>query len=557
MSAKNSNFKIVTEENGGEYSFYLENISEETIYPEEIVVLEGNMPFDGNTCVYCDGFNMLSQYTGTVECMKNIGLYSDKEHYRFMQKEGYFTGYNYALFYATETTLLGFSSCNRFGGEIRFNKDRVEIVQRIFSIPVKSHEKIRLEDFCILKGEKYEVLNRFSKIIEKNHKRRRNDILPVGWCSWYCFGPNVTDKNIRDNIAVMKQKFSIMKYVLIDDGYQNKMGDWLENNIEFGSIKKLCDEICSAGLEPAIWIAPFVAEKNSRLFKEHPDYFVKDDSGEPLASDRVTFGGWRCAPWYMLDGTHPEARAYIKRVFKTMKKKYNCSYFKLDANMWGAMPFGKRYDNTKTPIEGYRMMMETICEAVGEDGFILGCNAPMWPSLGLVNAMRTSGDVSRNTKVLSECAKENMLRAWQNERLWLCDTDCLVLTDNRKDLVDAGGKLLKEDMISKDELLYSAAYAFACGGSVIFSGDDMTKYKKREIEFYNKIKLAEKNELYFNGNNIEISKNEKYYVILNDTDREKVYSIAAEKIFDFVSGREIENPVKVSAHCGKIIAYKL
>ncbi len=44
------------------------------------------------------------------------------------------------------------------------------------------------------------------------------------------------------------------------------------------------------------------------LHREHPEWFMKDETGQPLRSDKVTFGGKRNGPWYALDGTHPGAR---------------------------------------------------------------------------------------------------------------------------------------------------------------------------------------------------------------------------------------------------------
>lgn len=62
----------------------------------------------------------------------------------------------------------------------------------------------------------------------------------------------------------------------------------------------------------------------------------------------------------MLDGTHPEARSYLTHVFQVMREEWHVKYFKLDANMWGAMPFGFRYEKNKTCVEAYRMGMEAI-----------------------------------------------------------------------------------------------------------------------------------------------------------------------------------------------------
>ena len=545
--------EIITKTENNEYKFFLKNNSSETIYPDEVVVMQGRMPFQKDTRVYCDGFNMLSQYMGTVENMECMSMYSDEKHYKLPTKDGYFTGYNYALFFSKQTTLWGFTSCRRFSGEIRFNSDNYEIVEKLYSIPIRSGEIIELESFSILKGEKNELLNCYASIIQKNHPPRKNTVTPSGWCSWYCFGPDVTEEEIRQNMAVMKNKFSFMKYVLIDDGYQNKMGDWLTVKKDFGCMSAVCDNIRSAGALPAIWIAPFIAERDSNIMKNHPEYFVCDESGNPLSSDEVSFGGWRCAPWYMLDGTNPAAVEYIKNIFIEMKNRYGCNYFKLDANMWGALPFGKRYDNTKTPIEAYRIVMEAICEAVGDDGFILGCNAPMWASLGLVNGMRTSEDVLRKVDVFALLAKQNLFRSWQNNKLWLCDPDCFTISNNKKDIIDGAGNAAENNYLNEAEFSYCMAYIFASGSKILFSGDDMTTYTDKQIGLINRLKDLDNDNIYFENDQFEICHNKKYYVFLNSTENEKSFNINCAKMSDFFDDSVVCNPINVSAHSGKII----
>lgn len=556
MLKESGEIEIITKKVNNEYILFLKNNSAETIYPDEVIVMSGKMPFERNTRAYCDGFNMLSQYTGTVENMKCIGPYTDCGHYKLPQKDKYFTGYNYALFFEEKTTLWGFTSCRRFCGEIRFNSDKYEIAERLYNIPIESGETIELESFCILAGEKNSILDTYAKLIQSNHSARKPKILPSGWCSWYCFGADVTEKDIENNMQVMKESFDFMKYVLIDDGYQDKMGDWLKDNENFGNMNRMCEKIRSAKALPAIWVAPFVAEKDSEILLKHPEYFVSDETGKPLAADKVSFGGWRCAPWYMLDGTNPEAVEYIKTIFVEMKKRYGCNYFKLDANMWGVLPFGKRYDSTKTPIEAYRAVMTAICEAVGEDGFILGCNAPMWASLGLVDGMRTSGDVSRNFDTFVLSAKENLFRAWQNNKFWLCDPDCITMAGNVKNMVDGGGNTAENNKLSEAEFDYCAAYIFASGAEILFSGDDMTLYSERQIEIINKLENSDNSNMCFKNDEFEIIKNKKYCVILNSSDDEETFNLNCEKMKDFFCEKEITNPIKVPRHSGRIIEFE-
>ena len=56
-------------------------------------------------------------------------------------------------------------------------------------------------------------------------------------------------------------------------------------------------------------------------------------------------------PWFALDGTHPEVQAHLTGLFRTMRQEWGCTYFKLDANFWGAMHGGRLHDPKATRIE--------------------------------------------------------------------------------------------------------------------------------------------------------------------------------------------------------------
>jgi alpha-galactosidase len=199
-----------------------------------------------------------------------------------------------------------------------------------------------------------------------------------------------------------------------------------------------------------------VAEEKSKLFQQHPDWFIKDASGAPLRSDRVTFGGWRRGPWYALDGTHPEAQAHLDRLFYTMRTQWGCTYFKLDANFWGAMHGGRFHDPKATRIEAYRRGMRAIIRG-SIDAFILGCNHPIWPSIGVVHGSRSSNDIKRTWERVMTTARQNLSRNWQNGRLWWNDPDAVVLAGELNDA----------------ECQFHATAIYATGGMVL-SGDDLT-----------------------------------------------------------------------------------
>jgi alpha-galactosidase len=293
---------------------------------------------------------------------------------------------------------------------------------------------------------------------------------PTGWCSWYCFGPSVTAQQVLDNLDAIATKIPGLTYVQIDDGYQPAMGDWLETGAAFGGdVRRVLDEIRKRGFQPAIWVAPFIAEEQSHVFQQHRDWFVKDAADAPLRSDLVTFGGWRRGPWYVLDGTHPDVHVHFEHVFKTMRQEWGCTYFKLDANFWGAIHGGRFHDPKATRIEAYRHGMQAILRGAG-DSFVLGCNHPIWASFGLIHGSRSSNDITRTWDRVKTTAQQNLLRNWQNGRLWWNDPDAVILT---------GG-------LTEDEFRFHAAAIYATGGMVL-SGDDLTTIPEPRLAMLKKL----------------------------------------------------------------------
>lgn len=476
------NVELIRSWNKGKCSLVLKNRSGKSVKLKEAVVFKGTMPYPASTRFYGEGFNMLSQYRGTLEHFELAGAYSDKYHYRLPQKDGFFTCYNLLLLFPSSSDILlaGFASCRRFTNAIRFNSRSFEFVIDCAGQELPAEGTLELEEFFHEYGPSREkLLEEFAEAISRNHPKLEYNGKITGWCSWYCYGPDVTEKDIEDNMRAMKEKLPALRFVQIDDGYQARMGDWLVPHRNFpAGIKTLCLKIKDAGLEPAIWVSPFIAEADSELFRTHPDWFLSDDDGRPLPSSRHTFGGWRAAPWYMLDCTRPEALEYIRHVFRTMRNEWQCRYFKLDGTMWGCMPFGCRRDPGKTPVEAYRAGMRALLEGAGEDAVILGCNAPMWPSIGTCSAMRISGDISRTWPVFKTLARECFLRNWQNGRLWVNDPDCLVLENLQVDTMGPDGVMASKlaSTLSANEFSFHMAHILASGG-MLLSSDKLTHLK--------------------------------------------------------------------------------
>lgn len=258
--------------------------------------------------------------------------------------------------------------------------------------------------------------------------------VPSGWCSWYYYYPHVTEEDILENLrflAANRERFPY-EYVQIDDGYQLHWGDWLLPGRKFPhDMAWLAREIKSLGFKPGIWVAPTIMTVQSHLYRDHADWALKDlETGAEM-----TMKGWSPPeenPWVLLDGTHPEFLAHIKRVFATMAHDWGYDYFKLDATAFAAYA-GQRHDPTKTGIEAVRMVIEAIREAVGPDKYILGCAVPFGAAIGLVDGERVSDDVSTAFRAgdgfcpISVAMPQSIHRSFIHGKWWHNDPDCVLV----------------------------------------------------------------------------------------------------------------------------------
>jgi alpha-galactosidase len=306
----------------------------------------------------------------------------------------------------------------------------------------------------------------------------------TGWCSWYSLYAAIDEAAIREHLAAaasFRRAHQVpLDIFLVDDGFTPEMGDWLEVKPQFPrGMAPLVAEIAAAGFTPGLWIAPFMVGNRSRLFREHPDWVVRERaSGAPLA--HMKFYGefrWhkRSEEYYPLDITHPGAEAYIRRVFRTWRS-WGVGYFKTDFMLFGAEYGPDRavwHEPGLSRIAIWRRMGQLIREEIGE-ALWLGCGCPLWASVGLVDAMRIGRDVGvgwTGDHSAESLLRDQVTRNHASGVLWQADPDCILLRDRFHDLSDdqvrslalfaglAGGVLMTSDKL--DELSPDRAALFA------------------------------------------------------------------------------------------------
>ncbi len=304
-------------------------------------------------------------------------------------------------------------------------------------------------------------------------RARGTDIEPPGgWCSWYYYFTKVTEADVHENLAVLAADgrdgpvFS-SQYVMVDDGHQAQLGDWLTTHAEkFPSgMADMARRIRDAGFDAGIWWAPFLVHPRSRVASEHPDWLVRNERGRPIVGSLNPM--WSLTtPMHVLDTTHPEVLEHLRHVARVIGSDWGYSIQKLDFLYAAALP-GRRRDPTVTRARSLRMGLDAIRDGAGEDGFLLGCGSPLGPAIGVVDAMRIGADVTpywsnvidrvggrgRHGLATRNAVVNVMTRSVTDRRWWRNDPDCLMVRDTDTKLTEDEVRLLATVMAMTDGML--------------------------------------------------------------------------------------------------------
>lgn len=246
--------------------------------------------------------------------------------------------------------------------------------------------------------------------------------LGPGWCSWYAHWGEVTEGDVIAALEAIDRLGLDVAVVQVDDGHQAEIGDWLTRSPRFGPLDVLAGRIRDAGHEPGVWTAPFLVGANSELAARHPDWLV--DGVVALHHWDQDIG--------VLDVTHPDAAGHLGEVYRTLRQQ-GFTYHKIDFCYAGAMP-GRRHADA-TALDAYGEGLRIIRDALGPEATLLGCGAPLLPSIGWVDAMRISPDIAVHVEPvdadLSQPSQRSAVaagraRRWMHGRWWINDPDCLI-----------------------------------------------------------------------------------------------------------------------------------
>ncbi|MFN0215508.1 MAG: glycoside hydrolase family 36 protein [Saprospiraceae bacterium] len=302
----------------------------------------------------------------------------------------------------------------------------------------------------------------------------------IGWTSWYNHFTHISEeillKNLESCSTLLSESFKLSEssipYFQIDDGWQTSVGDWLEVKRVFpNGMRHIALKIKEKGMQPGLWIAPFVASAKSELVRRNSAWLLKDTNGRPIKVGwNPMWGGW----YYALDFYQDGVREYLSGVFHMALEKWGFELLKLDFLFAVALapPPGKTRGGVMWEA------MEFLRQLVGTRR-ILACGVPLGACFGLADYCRIGGDVHlswqhrllsflrHRERVDTLASLRSTLGRWQlNGRGFWNDPDVFMLRAENQKL----SLTQQHTLLTVNALL----------GGLLFTSDDLGRYTEEQ-----------------------------------------------------------------------------
>ena len=291
---------------------------------------------------------------------------------------------------------------------------------------------------------------------------RKNLPKVFGYTSWYNYYQDISEEILLRDLGALDTQFNLFQ---IDDGYETKVGDWLSvDAAKFpNGLKPIVDEAHKKGLNAGIWLAPFVAETESELFKTRKDLFKRDERGEFVKC------GANWSGFYALDLENPDTRAYIEQCLRHYADM-GFDFFKLDFLYAANLVVSDGTSRSMAAENAYSFLRACL-----KDKTILGCGATVFNCINTFDYLRVGPDVSlifddvwymrfmHRERISTKVTLQNTVyRSFFNDRLFGNDPDVFLLRDDNIHLSKAQRRAL---------LTINALF-----GNVLMTSDNLGKY---------------------------------------------------------------------------------
>ena len=318
--------------------------------------------------------------------------------------------------------------------------------------------------FMALGPSLQEHLDAYAQAMD-SRKQRKPQAPLLGWNSWYNLWDDVKESDLRAQIdpilSFWQQRGKLASDALtltLDDGWQEKWGDWNENSKFPGKLAGLAETLKAKGLRLGLWIAPFLVDPDSRTAREHPEWLVPE----------IYYANPTGKRFRVLDVSQTAVAEHLQATIRRLLAA-GVSQLKIDFLFAGALE-GRRF-KPMTGMQAYHEGLRLIREAAGENTPIFAVGAPPLATFSYVDGWRVGGDIAFKPAFLGIPRPgvpfiANQARSLAGRQpfcqITLCDADPALLRSADQGMVQAG-----------------AWVAAAAGGAMVLSDNLLELEKKR------------------------------------------------------------------------------
>lgn len=449
---------------------------------------------------------------------------------------------DFIAFYEKENVDSGFVFTPKMGAKfyshVSYKQKKSGVELSIITVIPKSFEGvIESEEWTIRYGENvYALLEKEINVYEK-----RDDFAkPIGWSTWDYYFTDANEDDVKANVDFISSDDTLkekIRYIALDDGWQQREGDW-KSGIRYPSgLKSLCAYINDKGMEAGIWIAPTRLHFLCATVMRRNEFLVRNDDGDPIMDEDM----------YVLDPTHPDGEKFLRETFEYIKES-GFTFVKLDfvSNLLKVERF---YDKSAGPYDALKKLFGLARECLGENCHIMGCSLPYLIGYGLADSRRSGVDIHNTYKHLKKCFEMACHQLPSNERVYRLDLDYLVVRgketsdDDKTNVLNPKQNFYVKTPVETFRWRDGADFTITeaklwCAimlvtGSSVFLGDNLTKLNEKGLDLIKRVLNnvdfhSAKPRISSSEGIPEVWEKENLLTVFNFSDEQKTYMVNAE-----------------------------
>lgn len=390
---------------------------------------------------------------------------------------------------------VGILTWEIFRASISFSKENgVAISAEGEGKPIKPGETIQFEKLVIEEGDNWQdMLFAYGEQIAKIQNIKPKEIGKWnGYGTWDYFGHNFTIDDVTSNMMHTKSLYNKANVIQLDASWWVNRGDYLETRSNLpGGMKGIAKIINDNGCVAGLHLDGMRAVKTSNVFKDHPDWFLKDQDGKTI------FAPFREQLRVFFDYSNPAVCDYMKNVLNTMTTDWGYKYIKVDFLCYGlnrdiigslkdsTVKKIVAFDTTMTSMERSRTGFKAMRAGIGE-AFFLGCSSVFGPNFGYIDGLRTGPDIDPRFESYRSHVLQNAGNFYLNQTVVQNDADYIVVRNKEdEDSTRAQGRNKFGGDVTLNEAAMWADYVTLFGG-IKLSSDDLNILRPERKELVKK-----------------------------------------------------------------------